>query len=538
MHARATFVALTTVLTLLVPNSILVSSFPVGGDKSLVVPGFPGDPSTSKAVTTPPAHDDFVNLLFDDEPTPEVQELEDGYFSALEQRNRFRYPTGYINIPYTYGNSIDQWNGLDFRPSECAQPLAALGFDSKNEGSFHDAQRPFAVHVDQQKPLCAPKKKDRYIGVDLRQNGFSVGFVNAEGKPELIPNENGHLYTPTLFQFMDGGRFAVVGRGTWTMYDNNGTNTTQGTPQEILKNQVDLSKLLEADKYKRYSGDFIHFLNAGFDKEVDLLAVSREEAIRKARERIPQLSYQDDYSEILALVMCHIPYFDSRLEQNLNIVEEEPVYLSQLMVVYNLRDSSEDLVVMRYTKGYGRAYHLDFLAGYLPNDGNIQTQFSRFLTNFILDRFNRGIGAEGEDRSHKNNVDTPVDTEVPSMNDLTVGLMEGRLVKPHARERGEKELLRLRIAEESYVTLTPKEYNECKAQFLKERLSASVERALEDAGVTDRSKIDHLIVADDTQFQPQSTVVLEDIVLEGHKKAVTEYSQRDPIALGVAWERG
>ena len=95
--------------------------------------------------------------------------------------------------------------------------------------------------------------------------------------------------------------------------------------------------------------------------------------------------------------------------------------------------------------------------------------------------------------------------------------------------------LRFQIAKDAYMTMALKDYKQCKIQFLKERLGASVERVLMDAGIEDCSKIDHLIIADESQFRAQSTVVLEDIVFGGHKKAVLEYDQQNAIAMGIAW---
>ncbi|KAF9081591.1 hypothetical protein BGX29_004391, partial [Mortierella sp. GBA35] len=46
----------------------------------------------------------------------------------------------------------------------------------------------------------------------LRQNSFAIGFINSQGKVELILNGLGELDTPAHVQFIDGGRLAVVGR--------------------------------------------------------------------------------------------------------------------------------------------------------------------------------------------------------------------------------------------------------------------------------------------------------------------------------------
>ncbi|KAF9344503.1 hypothetical protein BGX26_004297 [Mortierella sp. AD094] len=586
MLTRATFVALTTALALLVTGPILASSFPLGGDEPPVIAETPSPPITSRASMIPHAHATTTHPLSEDilefggdveEFSDDIQILDD-YLSNLNHHfHRFRYPTGYKPPHYTYGNSLDSW-GDDEESNDtvdidgnCARlsPTPYHGTTGERGG---DAQHPF-VEI-RQKSSCASKKKDpRYIGIDLREHGFSVGFVNAEGKSELIPNEEGQLYTPTEVRFIDGGRRAIVGRSAWSTNDNN-TQGTRGT-----QNQVDLSKLRDADTYKVYPKDVRFGLSstlptmADAEVEEDILAVlmlravdmaeayldekiegvmvtcpkkilkygargesflrdtifdtSREQAIMQAGSRIQQLGRYSDYSEILALIMGHVPFFDSRLQLNPDIVEEDPVYLSQTVLMYNLRDSSEDLVVMRYTKGFRKAYHLDFLAGYLPNDGNIRAQFSQYMTKYVLDRFNSGIGAKGKDRSHKDSIDA----EFRSENDMMVESMDRYLTKSFARDDRE---LRFRITKDSYVAMALKDYRECKMQFLKERLSASVERVLVDAGIEDWSKIDHLIVADDYQFQAQSTVVLEDIVFGGHKKAVTEYDQHNAIAMGIA----
>lgn len=443
---------------------------------------------------------------------------------------------------------------------------------------------------------------------DLRENEFSVGFVNAEGKAELIPNEEGKLYTPADVRFIDGGRRAIVGSSAWST----SANTTRdffvrGTREP--RNQVDLSKLRDANAYKLYpeavrfglSGiaptnvnvDNLDTFGDPLEHEVlersgllqvegDILAVlmqravdiaeayleekiegvyvtypkkvlkygaigdsflrdtifdtSREKEIMQAGSRVRQLKRYDDFPEILALMTGHVSFFESRLQRKPDESEGywNSKYLSQIVLLYSLRDSSEDLVVMRYTKGaYGRhSFHLDFVSGYLPNDGNIHVQFSRYMVKYVLDCFNRGIGVRGTDRSHKD----AVDSDYLSHYDTLIGSMDEYSTMSFARDDWESWF---RITKDSYVIVTIKDYRECKMRFLKERLTATVEQVLGDAGIEDWSMIDHLLVADASQFQVQSTVVLEDIVFGGKgDKTVTEVDPQKAIAEGIAMLAG
>ena len=398
---------------------------------------------------------------------------------------------------------------------------------------------------------------------------FSVGFINSNGKPELIPNEDGQFYHMAYVRFFGDSECALVGLSAANINDN----TTCHDDHEP-KNRVDLSKLQNADMYKVYPEDYYIGLHdevpekTATEVEADILAVlmqravdlaeahtgrqvsaigitypkkilkygprgqlflkgtrfdiRREEAIRTAVARLQNSVRVDSYTEILALMASHLPFFESRLEPNPDVPEGDPVFLSQMVLIYNLRDSSEDLVVMRYTKGYRGAYHLDFMAGYLPNDGIIHDKFSQYLSNFILDRFNRGVGASGKDRSHKDTVKP----KIPPYFDIMADEMD-----LGDENRG----FTFVIAEDSYVSVTLKDYMECRMQFMKERLSESVPRVLEDAALVDNSKIDHLIVVDASGFQAVSTVVLENIVFgrRSHKKAVPEADPQKAIALGT-----
>ncbi|KAK3845639.1 MAG: hypothetical protein J3R72DRAFT_472146 [Linnemannia gamsii] len=458
----------------------------------------------------------------------------------------------------------------------------------------------FASPPRPQKSSCEESAR-RYIGIDLRENKFSVGFVNAEGKAELIPNEEGKFYTPAEVRFIDGGRRAIVGSSAWSTSGNTTQDSfVRGTREP--RNQVDLSKLRDAHAYKLYpeavrfglsdmapikmnfdpyenplehdvrgksaEGDILTVLmqravdmaEAYLEEKIEGVYVTypkkvlkygaigdsflrdtifdsrREKAIMQAGSRLPQLKMYDYYSEILALIVGHVSFFESRLQRKPDVSEGywNSKHLSQIVLLYSLRDSSEDLVIMRYTKGaYGRhSFHLDFVSGYLPNDDNIQDQFSRYMLEYILDRFNRGIGVRGTNRSHKEGVDP----EYLSHYDTLVKSMDEYSATPFARDDW-KSLFQ--ITKDSYVIVTIKDYRECKMRFLKERLTATVEQVLADAGVEDWSQIDHLVVADASRFQAQSTVVLEDIVFGGKGgKAVTEVDPQMAIAEGIAMMAG
>ncbi|KAF9924685.1 hypothetical protein BGZ67_009145 [Mortierella alpina] len=103
-----------------------------------------------------------------------------------------------------------------------------------------------------QKSSCdAEERTGPTIGVDLRENEFSVGFVDADGKAVLIPNEEGKLYTPADVRIIDGGLRAIVGTSAWsTGLDTTPDLFVRGTREP--RNQVDLSKLRDAHAYKNY----------------------------------------------------------------------------------------------------------------------------------------------------------------------------------------------------------------------------------------------------------------------------------------------
>ncbi|KAF9539693.1 hypothetical protein EC957_005110 [Mortierella hygrophila] len=653
MLARVAFMALTTALALLVAGPTPVMSLPVGGgDEPLVVTEalrlptittshptlYYNGPSTTTKI--PYAHATGTPSSSED-----TQELLDLVYNPPHRHQ----PPSTIRSPYryTYGNGLDRYDDDDDEedddtiPTEYLPRLTSTSYPDTAGKRDGNVQRPLVVveqnsarpeleggddestwlgGEEETSSLNRPEPEDiaedwlfpfsrprpqkssceertgRQIGIDLRENEFSVGFVNAEGKAELIPNEEGKLYTPADVRFIDGGRRAIVGSSAWS---------TSGNTTRELRNQVDLSKLRDAHAYKLYpeavrfglSGmaptkvnvdnfdtfeDHLerevlerlgllqeegHILAVLMQRAVDIAEAyleekiegvlvtypkkvlkygaigdlflrdtifdsSREKEIMQAGPRVRQLESYDYFTEILALMAGHISFFESRLQRKPDVSRGywNSKYLSQIVLLYNLRDSSEDLVVMRYTKGaYGRrSFHLDFVSGYLPNDGNIQAQFSRYMIKYVLDRFNRGVGVRGTDRSHKD----AVDSEYLLHYDTLIGSMEGYSTMSPARDDWES---RFQITKDSYVIVTIKDYRECKMRFLKERLTATVEQVRADAGIEDWSQIDHLVVADASQFQVQSTVVLEDIVFGGKsEKTVTEVDPQKAIAEGIA----
>ncbi|KAK5805728.1 hypothetical protein F5H01DRAFT_354354 [Linnemannia elongata] len=667
MLARIAIVALTTALALLVAGPTPVMSLPVGGgdeppviSEALRLPTITTrNPTFNYNAPSATTKIPYAHATGTPSSSENIQELYEFIYN-LPHRN---HPPSKIRSPYryTYGNSLDKNDDEedpdDTVPVECLPRLTPTSYPSTAGRRDDNAQRPFVVteqdstlpelieleDVDDestwigeeevssinqlsgagdtaevwlnrfsspprpQKPSCE-ERDCRFIGIDLRENEFSVGFVNAEGKAELIPNEEGELYTPADVRFIDGGRRAIVGSSAWSTSGNTTRDFfVRGTREP--RNQVDLSRLRDAHVYKLYpeavrfglNGMAPNKVNAdNFDTfgeplehevlersgllqvEGDILAVlmqravdmaeayleekiegvyvtypkkvlkygpigdlflrdtifdsSREKEIMQAGARVRQLERYDAFPEILALMSGHISFFESRLQRKPDVSEGywNSKYLSQIVLLYNLRDSSEDLVVMRYTKGaHGRhSFHLDFVSGYLPNDGNIQAQFSRYMIKYVLDRFNRGIGVKGTDKSHKD----AVDSEYLPYYDMLIGSMDDYSTMSFAKDDWESWF---RITHDSYVAVTIKDYKECKMRFLRERLTETVEQVLADAGIEDRSLIDHLVVADASRFQAQSTVVLEDIVFGGNGgKAVTEVDPQKAIAEGIAMFAG
>ncbi|KAG0279687.1 hypothetical protein BGZ96_001854 [Linnemannia gamsii] len=665
MLARIACIALTTALALLVAGPTPVTSLPVGDyDKPPVVakglrlptvttrnPTFYYNVPSTTTTKIPYAHATGTPSSSED-----TQELFDFVYNPPHRH----HPLSTIRSPYrsTYGNSLDRYDDEeeesdDNVPTGHLPPLAPTSYPGTAGRRGGNAQRPVFVEQNSNHPELGdgddestwfggeednsslyqseaednagfwsarfarppgPQKSScdesarRYIGIDLRENEFSVGFVNAEGKAELIPNEEGKLYTPADVRFIDGGRRAIVGSSARSTSGNTTRDFfVRGTREP--RNQVDLSKLRDAHSYTLYP-EAVRFGLSGmaptkvnvdnFDTfgdplehevlersgllkaEGDILAVlmqravdvaeayleekiegvyvtypkkvlkygaigdsflrdtifdfNREKEIMQAGSRVGQLTMSDGFSEILALMAGHVSFFESHLQRKPEVLEGYwgSKYLSQIVLLYNLRDSSEDLVVMRYTKGaYGRqSFHFDFVAGYLPNDGNIQVQFSRYMMKYVLDRFNRGIGVRGTDRSHKDTVDS----EYLSHYDTLIESMDEYSTMSFAKDDRNSWF---RVAKDSYVIVTIKDYKECKMRFLKERLTATVEQVLADAGIEDWGLIDHLVVADASQFQLQSTVVLEDIVFGGNgEKAVTEVDPQMAIAQGIAMLAG
>ncbi|GJJ77774.1 hypothetical protein EMPS_10133 [Entomortierella parvispora] len=567
MLARAALalLALTTALAVVVAASNPASSLPVEGyDEPLN--------SVDKSKNPASAQKWPLNLVGADR-SKSVVILQGIRVPAFIADRLNRYPTGYKPPPYTYGNSIDSWGSSNDEESMNGEKV-----DSECLPRPGDAQHPFredggnmnTPHLNSQGLPCK-SKKEWAIGIDLRENEFSVGIVHDEGKPELILNEDGQLYTPAYVKFISDAHRAIVGHSALST----GNNTTSMDDYET-KNQVDLSKLKDTNTYKVYPQDVYFGLRdtvpgkTAAQVEVDILTVlmqravdmaeaytggevsdikitypkkvlkygprgpsflkftefdeRREQAVEMAGNQLEKTVRTGTFTEVLALMFAHVPFFESHLQPNPDVPKDDPVFLSQMVLMYNLRDSSEDLVVMRYTKGYRSAYHLDFLAGYLPNDGNIYIQFSQYLANFALDRFNRGVGAGGKDRGRKD----AISPELLPAFEAAAKRMSDSL-------EDEKALLMFRIAKDSSVIITLKEYRECRMQFLKERLQKSVRQVLEDAALMDDSKIDHLIVADDSEFKSASTVVLENIVFgrRSHKKAVSEVDPKKAIALGA-----
>ncbi|KAK3831101.1 MAG: hypothetical protein J3R72DRAFT_455231 [Linnemannia gamsii] len=468
----------------------------------------------------------------------------------------------------------------------------------------------------------------RFVGVDLRENSFAVGYVNAKGKIELIPNEEGELYTPTEVRFIEGGRRAVIGRGAWEK-DQNGSvvdlagmrypETYYTYPEGVRFSLSRDYRSTEAEEYYRVSerehmtdkkeiSSYRRYMAPDMtEKEVqespmrlhemrnnqggDILAVVMRRAMDIVEARLPEgekvervvltLPHgteeepRDPYSmpaglmsdrsmemtkamlampmkslshhfETLALAVAHVEYFESRVQVDPRGGEEgEDMYLSQMVLLYNLRDKTEDLVVMEYFKGEFKGpfvfnqnpafehstFHIKELGGYLPHEERIEDGFRSFVMMACLDRFNRGVGATGGDLKSKERV------EIVDMDRFnhTVEQLDTLCETTSPTTADQDDLVQsfIELGPHSSVRLTCKQLKEIKFEFMKARLSRAVDKVLSASGLENKAAVDHLIVADASGFRGQSTQAMEAVFAAENKLAVKEVDPQTAILKGI-----
>ncbi|KAG0294075.1 ATPase with role in protein import into the ER [Linnemannia gamsii] len=446
-----------------------------------------------------------------------------------------------------------------------------------------------------QEQHCRPSgKTTRYIGVDLREDSFAVGYVNSAGKVELIPNEDGKLYTPAQVRFIEGGRRALVGDAAFTergdehsstmdsvvdlsgmrgMFDNypenvrlslgydrfseevDGGITYASTPLDpevsenerwmwsevgpyreqgyimavVLQRAIDMAErhMALSSSYEKVAGVVVTHQRENNDVGDDSYVNRRHITNRmwegeRARESLWQLQKFDHYSESLSLAAAHIEFFESKVQRD--PFGGENTYLNQTVLLYNLRESTEDMTVMQYIKGtFGlRPFHLKLLSGYLPphQDGLIDEEFERYLVKTILGRYSRVLGGrkffEHPDKVGLRRTFFKMD----SFSEASAGGTADKGVE-------------FWLGPKSKMSIPFKDWKNIRLQFLKERLAKMAERILADSGLESKD-IDHLVVADTTSFDSQSIEAMESVFgLEGKKKIVKAVDPRRAVAEGI-----
>ncbi|KAG0196938.1 hypothetical protein BGX33_001136 [Mortierella sp. NVP41] len=576
MLAKSTLVALTTALALLVLDP--ATALPYGNP-----PVATTTPSSPAATTIPGMYYGFHHPSSSSTRRPLYNT---GYAYPSSTR-----PPPMMYNPHGRAPPTSTWPQQNY-PRPTATPYLVPGGGAQQQ---QQQQSPFFVETNSTSnvdtnstrfeewhdPSCdEPPTSRRHIGIDLRQNSFAVGFINSQGKVELIPNELGELYTPAHVRFIDGGRRAIVGRSA--LKADGPTSEGRFVPgtREPL-NQVDLSELESPEWYERYPSNF-RFNIAGstpyhlqqgdefpqpasteeknqYHETVprDIMAVVLRRALDMAEAHLSEkvksvalttsrigsdeymaggpmgiyegaesvgLKDYDIYLGTLTLAAAHVEFFESRVQRDPNGGAED--YLPQTVLLYNLRDETEDMIVMQYLKGdYGkRPFHLKLLGGYLPNDRKVSEAVFNPFMKFVRNRFNQGIRTGGNgDMSPRESLDYMVGQVM-----FFHAFSEMYLNYPDTTS--DEFETKFHVGPDAYTIVTFKEWKEFKAEFMKDRLSAAVDRVLASAGITDKAQIDHLVVADASHFQEQSTVALEAVL---GRKAVTEVNPKTAIAEGI-----
>ncbi|KAK5801872.1 hypothetical protein F5H01DRAFT_79136 [Linnemannia elongata] len=526
-------------------------------------------------------------------------------------------PPMYTRTPYRYngGNNggaqqrpfgVDQqnstWSEGEFVPNNDNNDEYTSVKNEYDEYVHNPSVVPFAPRptstfpppsdeIDMAMEVCRPSGEvKRYIGVDLRENSFAVGYVNSEGKTVLIPNERGELYSPLTLCFLDGGRQALVGFAALHLELDQGLTTEQ-----VEASVVDLSSLkesyetfpqnellsLERDRAK--GGDRVTWYKPGKYHE-HLLAVllkraidmaERHESFSSSGEKVHGIAmtiqhpsndaegasgmdggYMDDrsiemshaenvmptkmidaYPETLSLAAAHIEFFESRVQRD--PLGGEDAYLPQTVLFYNLRDTTEDMTLMQYQKGtFGlRPFHLKALGGYLEhNEGRIQDKFESYLIKSLVHHFNQILirTREAEPLLEDNEMQHVDKAEFYQL----VFLMEN-LSKWYSNTDEDKFITtEVKLGPHS-MTLSLSMYKEIRFEFLKERLSKAVDRVLASSGLESKDMVDHLVVADVTSFKGQSTAAMEAVFgEEGEKKIVKAVDPKRAVAEGIVTVAG
>ncbi|KAG9063075.1 hypothetical protein KI688_004675 [Linnemannia hyalina] len=411
----------------------------------------------------------------------------------------------------------------------------------------------------------------RYIGVDLREDSFAVGYVNSAGKIVLIPNEKGEVYSPTSVRFIDGGRQALVGlaalhsdvdQGLTTKQleasavDMVSLNSSNTFPQNVLLNlERDVTDYGDREMWSEHKVPQGDLLAVVLKRAMDM-AEGHESFSSRSGEKVhgvvvtaqhpsnDEAETIDSYTETLSLAAAHIEFFESRVQRD--PLGGEDAYLPQTVLFYNLRDTTEDMTLMRYHKGtFGlRPFHLQALDGYLRHeDGLIQDEFERYLLKNLVHRFNQAW--EKAPGPH-DFVAFLEDNEIQYVN-KTEFRSAVELMDHHSKASNSDTDADWRIYTELkfgpqgtndprvLMMVTLSMWKEIRFEFLKERLSKAVNRILASSGLESKDMVDHLVVADMTSFKGQSTAAMGTVFgEEGEKKIVKAVDPQRAVAEGIA----
>ncbi|KAF9137641.1 hypothetical protein BGX30_010034 [Mortierella sp. GBA39] len=513
--------------------------------------------------------------------------------------------TQFESEPSTYNDNNDDDTSVEYNYDEYAPiiPPATTFFLPRPTPTSH---RPFD---EADEDYCRRSRQvKRYIGVDLREDSFAVGYVNSAGKIVLIPNEKGEVYSPASVRFIDGGRQALVGLAALH------SDVDQGlTAKQLEASAVDLISLMDSydtfpqnvrlnlgrDRLTGYGTVVYDSMPAGEtemkngDREMwsehrvyheDLLAVVLKRAMDMAErhesfsswsgekvygvvmtdqdpsndaedssyvfgshiadrlwEMTPVAEMVDSYPETLSLAAAHIEFFESRVQRD--PLGGEDAYLPQTVLFYNLRDTTEDMTLMRYHKGtFGlRPFHLQALGGYLDHvDGLIQDEFERYLLKNLVHQFNQTW--ERAPGFH-DFVAFLEDNEIQYVNKTefrrVVELMDHHLKASNSDTDADWRIYtKLKFGPQGTrgsMMVTLSMWKEIRFEFLKERLSRAVNMILASSGLEGKDMVDHLVVADVTSFKGQSTAAMEAVFgEEGKKKIVRAVDPQKAVAEGIA----
>lgn len=317
-------------------------------------------------------------------------------------------------------------------------------------------------------------------------------------------------------------------RERW-MWSEIGPYRQQGhTMAVVLRRAIDMaeSHMALSSSDQKVGGVVLtmqHYSNdAEDDSYVDRMHIShKSDEWFDARDKLHlHFDHFDQYPETLSLAAAHIEFFESKVQRD--PLGDEDTYLPQTVLLYNLRESTEDMIVMQYIKGtFGlRPFHLKLLSGYLPHeDGLIDEKFERYLIETTVGQFNSLFG----DRKR---------IELPDKVGLRRTFFKMDSFSEAAAATNKD--VTFSVGPTTTSLLSFEEWRDMRLQFLKERLAKMVDRVLASSGLESKDRVDHLVVADVTSFDGQSIEAMESVFgLEGKKKMVKVTDPKRAVAEGI-----